>query len=403
MGSEDLDTELRGFDAYEVRLGDHLRGERATLGKSLLDVQRELRIRASYIAAIENCDMAVFPNPGFVAGYVRSYARYLKLNPDEVFARFCHESGFDGVNAALQNRKSDTAGKIVSSGPVKVASDDPLMRSLRVPASDLQPGMLERMSVSAIGSVLVLAMLVGGVAYGGYRVLQNIQRVTIVPVDQRPDTLSDLTGLSAPSVGTETAALDGTAADERTDDIELARLYQPRELEVPVVESRDGPIVDINPAQSGYFMTASAEQPIEAETPAPEDVLNAVMAIDPDEPLVREPASAPMVHVVAQQPAWVRIYLGDGTVLFEKILETGETYTLPTDIDQAPLLRAGNAGSVYIALNETSYGPMGKGASVIKNVSLLPDDVREAWPEVADPPEIVSATVSALNLPPAAQ
>lgn len=403
MGSEDLDIELRGFDAYEVKLGDHLRGERATLGKSLLDVQRELRIRASYIAAIENCDMAVFPNPGFVAGYVRSYARYLKLNPDQVFARFCHESGFDGVNAAMQNRKSDTAGKIVSSGPVKVTSDDPLMRSLRVPASDLQPGMLERMSVSAIGSVLVLAMLVGGVAYGGYRVLQNIQRVTIVPVDQRPETLSDLAGLAAPSIGSEDAALEGAEAPEQPSDIELARLYQPRELEVPVVESRDGPIVDINPAQSGYFMTASTDRAISAETPAPEDVLNAVMAVDLEDPLVREPASAPMVHVVAQQPAWVRIYLGDGTVLFEKILDTGETYTLPTDIDQAPLLRAGNAGSVYIALNETSFGPMGKGASVIKNVSLLPDDVRGAWPEVTDPPEIISATVSALNLPPAAQ
>jgi hypothetical protein len=42
----------RGFDDYELRLGDLLRGERATLGKSLIDVQRELHIRAVYIAAI---------------------------------------------------------------------------------------------------------------------------------------------------------------------------------------------------------------------------------------------------------------------------------------------------------------------------------------------------------------
>ena len=40
-----------GTDGIEVRLGDLMRGERATLGKSLLDVQRELRIRASYVAA----------------------------------------------------------------------------------------------------------------------------------------------------------------------------------------------------------------------------------------------------------------------------------------------------------------------------------------------------------------
>ena len=34
---------LRGFDDYEVSLGDVMRGERATKGKSLLDVQRELQ------------------------------------------------------------------------------------------------------------------------------------------------------------------------------------------------------------------------------------------------------------------------------------------------------------------------------------------------------------------------
>ena len=36
----------KGFDDFELRLGDLMRGERATLGKSLLDVQRELKIKA---------------------------------------------------------------------------------------------------------------------------------------------------------------------------------------------------------------------------------------------------------------------------------------------------------------------------------------------------------------------
>ena len=64
------------------------------MGKSLLDVQRELRIKASYIAAIENCDPSAFDTPGFIAGYVRSYARYLNMDPDLAFATFCDESGF---------------------------------------------------------------------------------------------------------------------------------------------------------------------------------------------------------------------------------------------------------------------------------------------------------------------
>ena len=33
----------KGFDDYDLRLGDVMRGERATMGKSLLDVQNSAR------------------------------------------------------------------------------------------------------------------------------------------------------------------------------------------------------------------------------------------------------------------------------------------------------------------------------------------------------------------------
>jgi cytoskeletal protein RodZ len=91
---EQVVEETAGFDAFELRLGDLMRGERATMGKSLLDVQRELKIKAAYIAAIENADPTAFDTPGFIAGYVRSYARYLNMDPDWAFDTFCTESGF---------------------------------------------------------------------------------------------------------------------------------------------------------------------------------------------------------------------------------------------------------------------------------------------------------------------
>ena len=51
----------------------------------------------------------MFSNLGFVAGYVRSYARYLSLDPETVYERFCRESGFSNSNASLtlQIRKSE--------------------------------------------------------------------------------------------------------------------------------------------------------------------------------------------------------------------------------------------------------------------------------------------------------
>lgn len=63
------------------------------MGKSLLDVQRDLRIKAVYISAIENGDIDAFPNKAFIAGYVRSYARYLKVDPEDFLREFCEFSG----------------------------------------------------------------------------------------------------------------------------------------------------------------------------------------------------------------------------------------------------------------------------------------------------------------------
>jgi len=103
------DAGIRGFDAYDLRLGDLMRGERATMGKSLLDVERELRISAGYLDAIENSDPSAFDTPGFIPGYVRSYARYLGMDPDEAFATFCAESRFSiahGMSAQASSRHS---------------------------------------------------------------------------------------------------------------------------------------------------------------------------------------------------------------------------------------------------------------------------------------------------------
>ena len=87
-------VKLMGFDDFELRLGDMMRGERATIGKSLLDVERDLRVKATYLAAIENGDLSAFDTPSFISGYVRSYARYLRMDPDQAFQQFCQETGF---------------------------------------------------------------------------------------------------------------------------------------------------------------------------------------------------------------------------------------------------------------------------------------------------------------------
>ncbi|HID68694.1 MAG TPA: hypothetical protein EYP31_10685, partial [Roseibacterium sp.] len=119
-----------GYDLLDVPLGDLLRGERATLGKSLLDVERELRIRATYISAIENGDVGAFQSPGFIAGYVRSYARYLGIDPEWTFRRFCDETGFRGIHGSATNQGTN-AKRLITAAPLRMDPNE-VMSSSRI-------------------------------------------------------------------------------------------------------------------------------------------------------------------------------------------------------------------------------------------------------------------------------
>ena len=63
MGNTVNNSGAKASAPTSIALGDELRGERATLGKTLLDIQRDLRIKAAYIAAIEDAKPDGLPQP----------------------------------------------------------------------------------------------------------------------------------------------------------------------------------------------------------------------------------------------------------------------------------------------------------------------------------------------------
>lgn len=368
----------KGFDDFELRLGDLMRGERATLGKSLLDVQRELKIKATYIAAIENADVSAFETQGFVAGYVRSYARYLGMDPDWAFQKFCVEANFTvahGMSAAASSQ-----GITAKRAPQEFG--DPLANpnATFIPRSE---SVLSQIEPGAVGSVLVLAVLIGAIGYGGWSVLQEVQRVQLAPIDQAPVVVAEIDPLDgvqrisplvaevADAPDADPAALAEANTSAQPDLMD--RLYRPQALDVPVMTSRDGPIAAINPRDTGTLASA----PTDPMAAAIDQALAEAGATDAVQ-VVSD--AAPQLEVLAVRPSWVRVQSADGTVLFEKILDAGERYVVPS-LEEAPVLRAGNSGSVYFAVNGRTYGPAAPGASVVKNVALSADALTETFAE----------------------
>lgn len=367
----------KGFDDFDLRLGDIMRGERATMGKSLLDVQRELKIKATYVAAIENADPTAFETQGFIAGYVRSYARYLGLDPEWAYTRFCEEGQF--VTAHGMSPAASGSRSINVDSPVNKGFQDPFANpdAIYIPQGE---AFLSKIQPSAVGSSFVLLALIGVIGFGGWSVLQEIQKVQFTPVDQAPGVTSTVGGLDPNAAAS--ASLDNSSGYETPAADALDRLYRPQALDVPVLVARDGPIATLDPKANNRMFpehTIAREMAplsIPVVPPELEDVVQ-------DQDLVQVVAAdVPDVVLFAVRPSWVRVSSADGTVLFEKILDAGEQYVLPKT-EEPPLLRAGNAGSVYFAVNGENYGPAGVGPSVVKDVALAPGELKGAF-EIAD-------------------
>ncbi len=63
-----------------IEVGEALRQTRLHYGQTLEDVEKNLRIRACQISAIEQGDMNLLPGRVYAIGFVRSYAEYLGLD-----------------------------------------------------------------------------------------------------------------------------------------------------------------------------------------------------------------------------------------------------------------------------------------------------------------------------------
>ncbi|WP_172328020.1 helix-turn-helix domain-containing protein [Mangrovicoccus sp. HB161399] len=377
----------KGFDDYELVLGDILRGERATMGKSLLDVQRDIKVKASYIAAIEEGDLSAFETPGFIAGYVRSYGRYLGLDPELVYQAFCEQTGFshvEGLDARVYatRKAANPKGRarprpVAHQGGDAVLARNPLYRAPRTARfAEIRPG--------AVASTLALVALLGGLGYGAWSVLQSIQRVTLAPVET-PVVALNIGPDMEPVVGIEEPAVTRSTGEA------LMNLYRPQALEAPVMVARDGPISTLDPRAQGIYAGMA---------PVGETQLAGIATAVPDVPASYLPemqgphpaaapgsgstaASAPVqiadvavvapplpeVVLFADDAVWVRVSAADGTKLLEKTLAAGESYVLPKT-ETPPVLRAGNSGSLFFAVNGRTLGPAGPAGSVTKNVEL---------------------------------
>ena len=82
-------------------LGERFRAAREERGLTLSEVGEQLRIRSVYLAAIEEENWKAIGAPVYIRGFLRTYARFLGLDPEEALAPVVSTSSSSSTSPAF--------------------------------------------------------------------------------------------------------------------------------------------------------------------------------------------------------------------------------------------------------------------------------------------------------------
>lgn len=98
------------------------------------------------------------------------------------------------------------------------------------------------------------------------------------------------------------------------------------------------------------------------------------------------PASTPVdtgMVITATQPSWIQVTAPDGTILFSRVLNAGESWPVPKIAGLK--ITTGNAGGTVISIDGKAGQPLGTTGAVIHNYQLTPPAQGNATPSTSSP------------------
>lgn len=383
---------VRRFDDYNVSLGDRMRGLRASKGKCLTDVEKEILIKREHIVAIEQANLDGFKTKWVIPGYVRTYSKYLGMDPDDGYAWFCRESGYEPQIGILLKPCGDSENPRLSQKTNyrerwKLGSKN--KKKLFYANQSLNRSIFDNKLLQKIWSSVLVCCVAIGIGYIGlvsYDAINSSRQdstISIISIDTNPEEVNFSTNPNdTTNVGTIVNNQSNLISTSETTMGSIIRgEYGLYSAEIDSSQTADVSSMIVTAIEDDLQLFEEGDRMVLDETISPIAVNQEF--IDPNQ-----------VFIVSSRAAWVNISKPDGTVIKEEILAAGVEYLVPQDIGQLELW-AGNSGSIFFVVGDKVYGPAGKGTSVVKNVDLSAVEIRSQFGRVENDqiPETVTNIV----------
>lgn len=279
-------------------LGAQFRRAREDRRLTFDQIERQTRIRAHYLEAIELGNFGVIPSPVQLRGFVRNYARAVGLDPDLMLGQVEEALANPGGRRHKKQKKDATSGNTPSDGSAVIPDT---LETYRAPV------IVPRASYSNIEVTAAPTY-----APRNRNPLRTIFAVIVATV---------LTGVI---IGGLLVAINDLAEKSN----------QP---------TRPSPLVEINNINNPPPIIATSTPTLGVVLPPP---------ANPNQTLEFGSPSSLYMTIHAVQRAWVRVTT-DGVVQFEGILAPGDGGAYPAN--QSITLKTTNAGGLQVTINEQEF------------------------------------------------
>ena len=307
-------------------LGHELREAREAQGYGLAEAEDRTRIRQKFIAAMETEDWGALPGDVPTRGFLRKYAAFLGLNPEEVVGMYEQRAR---VTGAQTDAAQVPAERELDYRPIELALAEEPPR--RIPWR----------------GIVVLLVLVGVVAAGWWIYAY------------RPNWINNFVALpqNLPQAG-DIIALEPTATATAVEQQSNRVTATPTNTVEPSAEATPVPVVAAiaTPAASADS-TAEPVGPLETVAPSLD-----TMRLQ--------------LNLLAR--SWIRLVI-DGQVATETVMEQGVEDSF--EAKESIVLRTGNAAGVKVTLNDEDLPFLGGPGEVIeRRWDLVNGEIVETTP-----------------------
>lgn len=348
------------FSEEAARMGEELRNARLFLGVSVEDMAAHLRIRRTYLLALEEGRMQDLPGLAYAVGFVRSYARAHGLDADDMVRRFRDMTG-----------------------PANLHKTD-LVFPEPVPERGVPAG-----AVIMLGAVLAVGAYAGWYHWSGSgtRVVDsvpplppNLEQAVLEGSRIRPEVIvgQDAVAESAPPARPDPEIMPATAssafaAAASADSASPAEDAPVAAVVATVADPLVPPIPLVTPAPGQARSAQAATIPA---SPAP-------MVVAPPAPPLPAPPRAepqregPRMVLRARGESWVHIRdPRTGQVLLNRLLRGGETFSVPDR--QGLVLTTGKAENLDVIVDGEPSAVLENATGVRRDIPLEPEALKAA-------------------------